>query len=173
MRKQKSPSQLGFTAYDITRLNKAKQNVADKRTFIRIHAVLLVAQGSNISIVAKLIDKSFQIVYQWITAYLNCHQVEVLKDASRTGRPLAAQNITDERIIGALRCSPLALGYQTNVWTVATLATYLNDLYDCSISPRTLYRCMKQIGLECKRPRYVYEEKDINRAQKKGRLSES
>ncbi len=42
---------------------------------------------------------------------------------------------------------------------------------DCSISARTLRRRMKEIGLRCKRPRYVYSEKEPHRAQKKGRLS--
>ena len=34
MRKQKSPKELGFTAHDITRLSKAMQAVADKRTAV-------------------------------------------------------------------------------------------------------------------------------------------
>lgn len=173
MRKQKSPTELGFTFRDTVRLSKAMQEVTDKRTFIRLWAVVLVAQGYRISTVAKLVNKSFQIVYQWIAAYLNSHQVEALKDASRTGRPFAAQEITDERISRELRRNPWKLGYQTQVWTVATLAKHLNNLYACSISSRTLYRRMKQMGLECKRPRYVYEEKDRNRTQKKGRLSDS
>lgn len=173
MRKQKNPKELGFTAHDITRLSKAMQEVADKRTYVRIWAVCLVAQGYAISQVAKIVGKSFQIIYQWIAAYLNNHQVKALRDASRPGRPLTAQDITDERILKGLQSNPWQLGFQTQVWTVATLSRHLNNLYSCSISPRTLYRRMKQMGLECKRPRYVYEEKEPNRAQKKGRLSES
>lgn len=173
MRRQKSSKELGFTAHDINRLSKAMQEIADKRTFIRIWAVCMVAQGYPISQVAKIVGKSFQIIYQWIVAYLKNHQVEALKDAPRTGRPVTAQDITDKRILKELRCSPWHLGFQTQVWTVATLARHLNKLYSCSISSRTLYRRMKQMGLKCKRPRYVYEEKDANRAQKKGQLSES
>ena len=173
MRKQKSPKELGFTGHDITRLSKAMRKVVDKRTYVRIWAVCLVAQGYAISKVAKIVSKSFQIIYQWIAAYLKKHQVTALGDAPRPGRPLTAPGITDERILRELRRSPWQLGFQTQVWTVATLARHLNNLYRCSISSRTLYRRMKYMGLECKRPRYVYEEKDPNRAQKKGRLSES
>ena len=99
MRKQKSPKELGFTARDITRLSKAMQEVADKRTYVRIWAVCLVAQGYAISRVAKVIGKSCQIIYQWIAAYVNNHQVKDLRDAPRPGRPLAAPDITDERIL--------------------------------------------------------------------------
>jgi transposase len=173
MRKAQSSSELGFTDRDIARLSKAMQQVADKRTFIRLWTVWLVAQGHPISQVARLTNKSFQIIYQWIATYLTHHQPVDLHDAPKTGRPLSAQPITDERILRALQRNPWKSGFQTQVWTVATLALYLNKLYNCSISSRTPYRRMKQMGLECKRPRYVYEQKDPNRTQKKGQLSES
>lgn len=171
MRISKSPAELGFNRYDKPRLRRALHEVADKRTFLRLKAVLLVAQGLSINEVSKIIDKSAQIIYHWIGAYLKNHQVESLYDARRTGRPLAAKSVTDERIIRELRRHPLRLGYNTTVWTVELLANHLSQRYGCAISPRTLYRRMKQIGLRCKRPRYVYSEKDPHRAQKKGRLS--
>jgi transposase len=70
-----------------------------------------------------------------------------------------------------LRRLPRELGYQTNVWTVALLARRLNERYRCAINTRTLRRRMKQIGLRCKRPRYVYSENEPHLPQKKGRLS--
>jgi transposase len=81
-----------------------------------------------------------------------------------------ATQITEARILRALQRAPLRLGYRTNVWTVQLLAERLSEQYQCSISARTLRR-LKQIGLRCKRPRYVYSEKEPHRAQKKGRLS--
>jgi transposase len=173
MRQQRTPSELGFTRYDKARLHKAINKVNDKRTFLRLKAVLLIAQGMNISAVAKLLDKSFQSVYYWLAAYLKQHRVEALCDSSRSGRPLSAQHITDKRILRELRRNPLLLGYHTTVWTVALLAHHLSTRYKCDIRPFTLCRRMKAMGLRCKRPRYVYPEKDPHRAQKKGRLSES
>src|SRR3954454_10346947 len=106
MRKAQSPTELGFTDRDIACLNKAMQQVSDKRTFIRLWAVWLVAQGYPISQVARLADRSFQIIYQWITTYLTHHQTEDLYDAPKTGRPLSAQQISDQRILSALRRNP-------------------------------------------------------------------
>ena len=54
MRKAQSPSELGFTDRDIARLSKAMQQIADKRTFIRLWTVCLVAQGYPVSQVARL-----------------------------------------------------------------------------------------------------------------------
>jgi transposase len=173
MRKQKSPSAFGFSHYDRGRLHRALCKAKDTRIYIRLKAVLLVAQGESIGKVAKLFDKSKRVVYYWMTSYLKQHHPEAFIDAFRSGRPLSAQSITDKRILTALKHNPLKLGYNTTVWTVALLASYLTERYQCSIQPFTLYRRMKQIGLRCKRPRYYYSEKDPNRAQKKGRLSVS
>jgi len=173
MRTAKSLAELGFNRYDATRLRKALKRVDDKRTFQRVQAVLLVAQGRTPTEVAEIAGVSQQTVYNWVSRYLEQHQVTALDEAPRSGRPLTAKRITGARILRELRRNPLRLGYPTTIWTVELLADRLGDLYQCTINPDTLRRRMKQIGLRCKRPRYFYEEKDPHQAQKKGRLSAS
>jgi len=173
MRDSTSASELGFSHHDKVRLQKAMQTVRDKRTFLRLKAVWLFAGGMKITQIARIADKSRQIIYRWINAYLATHQTDALKDGHRTGRPLSAPCITDKRIMTELKHNPMKLGYASNVWTVALLAQHLSRRYHCDIHADTLRRRMKQMGLRCKRPRYVYAEKDPNRAQKKGRLSAS
>jgi transposase len=168
MRIQKSPKEFGFDRYDKGRLQRGLKRVVDKRTFIRLKAVLLVAQGEPVLSVAKLFEKSFQVIYSWIGVYLKQHKAASLFDAPRSGRPLVAPAITEKPILRELKRNPLKLGYNTTVWTVALLAQQLKNRYGQDIHPFTLYRRMKQIGLHSKRPRYVYEEKDPNRRQKKG-----
>ena len=173
MRKQKSPSAFGFNRYDKGRLERATKSVSDKRTFLRLKAVLLTAQGINVQAVAKLLDKTPRVIYYWMKTYLKNHSPSDLFEGPRSGRPVTAQEITDKRILKELKRNPLHLGYNTTVWTVALLAEHLNVCYNTGIAPRTLRRRMKQMGLRCKRPRYVYSEKDPNRTQKKGQLFES
>lgn len=173
MGKQERPVVFGFDRYDKGRLTRALKKVADKRTFLRLRAVLLVAQGMGVYAVAKLLGRTARAIYYWVNTYLHTHNPYTLFDASRSGRPLAAEDITEDRILSALNENPLHLGYHTTGWTVALLAQHLNFCYGGDITPRTLRRRMKQMGLRFKRPRYVYSEKDPNRAQKKGPLSES
>jgi transposase len=171
MRIAKSPAEFGFNRYDEPRLKKAVKQAVDKRTFQRLQAVLLVAQGRTISEVTEISGVSAKTVYNWVSLYLDQRQVAALCDAPRSGRPPVAKPITAARILRELRRNPLRLGYRTTVWTVELLARHLSQRYWCMISPRTLRRRMKEIGLRCKRPRYFYEEKDPHRAQKKGLLS--
>lgn len=172
MRTQKIPAELGFDRYDKVRLHYAIKQVPDKRTYLRLKGVLLFAEGMDVHAVAKFTGKTVRVIYYWIRTYLKKHQARALFDRPRTGRPRAASFITDERILRELKRNPLQLGYNTTVWTVALLAKHLSKRYGCEISARTLRRRMKQIGLRCKRPRYVYSEKHPHRAQKKGQLSE-
>lgn len=173
MRTPKSPEEFGFNRYDTQRLQKALHKAADKRVFRRIQVVWLFAQGMDVHTVARIALSSVRVVYKWIRQYLKDHQPFALYDAPRTGRPAAAPQIKAEQILQALKSTPLDFGYNTTVWTVENLATHLSKRYRCRISPFTLYRRMKQMGLRSKRPRYVYSEKDPNRTQKKGRLSAS
>ncbi len=166
-----SPVVLGFDAWDRRRLSQAATQAVEARVFRRIQAVLLVAEGHRFDEAAQITGLSRRTIYYLVDRYLRSHQVTVLRDSSRSGRPPVALSITKARILRELGRSPLRLGYMTNVWTVELLAHHLSQCYQCPITPYTLRRRMKQIGLECKRPRYVYSEKDPHRTQKKGRLS--
>ena len=170
MRTAKGPAELGFTRYDRPRLKKALRGATEARDFRRLQAVLLIAQGRPIAEVAQITCVSSRSVYGWLWRYLESHRVEDLTERPRSGRPAAAEAITDECIRGELAKDPMALGYSTTTWTVKTLANHLSSTYDCPITERTLRRRMADMGLCWKRPRYVYSTKDPHRAQKKGRL---
>jgi len=171
MRRPLSPPELGFTARDRTRLRQALAAADDVRLFRRTQAVLLVADGSSFAEAAAITGLSVRTVYYVVGQYLATHSVAALREQARSERPPAAAEITGQRILSELARSPLALGYRTNVWTVELLADRLSRRYRCPISPRTLRRRMQQVGLRCKRPRYVYSEKEPHVRQKKGRLS--
>ncbi len=86
MRKAMSPAELGFNRYDAPRLKKALKSTCDKRTFQRVQAVLLVAQGRTIYEVAEIAGVSQQTIYNWLSRYLDRHQVTALEEAPRMTR---------------------------------------------------------------------------------------
>lgn len=173
MRRALSPSELGFTGRDRQRLRQALVATDDLRFFRRLQAVLLVANGTSFADAAAITGLGTRTVYHLVGQYLPAHSVAALQEQERSGRPPVAAEITGARILAELERSPLELGYRTNVWTVELLAEQLSLRHQCSISPRTLRRRMRQVGLRCKRPRYVYSEKEPHLPQKKGRLSGS
>ena len=170
MRKAQSPAELGFTRHDRRRLAKALGQARQAKVYQRIQAVLLTAQGYAVDEVARIVGSQRRSVYHWVQRYLKHHCVADLYDTPRSGRPRAAGQITQARLLRELARDPLKLGYNTTVWTAALLARHLSQRYGSPITPRTLRRRMKDLGLRWKRPRYVYATKDPHRAQKKGPL---
>ena len=171
MRKPADPSELGFSHHDRQRLARALNQAQEARLFRRLQAVLLVAEGHGVAEVAHLTGLGHSSIYYLRDRYLHTHQPASLTERARSGRPPTARPVTEARLLRELQRVPLQLGYHTNVWTVALLARHLNQRCHCSISARTLRRRMKEMGLRCKRPRYVYSEKEPHLPQKKGRLS--
>jgi transposase len=171
MRGARTPKDRGFDHYDRRRLAQALERTTEARAFRRVQAVLLVARGWAIAEVARIAGACLAAVYHWVQRYLRTRQVASLEEAPRSGRPRAAAEITDARIVREYRRDPLRLGYNTTGWTVPLLATHLSRKYGCSLSPATLRRRMRHLGLRWKRPRYAYADKDPHRAQKKGGLS--
>jgi transposase len=168
MRRARTPKDLGFDQHDRRRLARALECTTSARTFRRVQAVLLVARGWAVAEVARITGTRLGAIYHWVRRYARTRQVASLEDRPRSGRPRSAAKITDARIVREWRRDPLRLGYNTTGWTVPLLAKHLGDKYGCPISPATLRRRMRHLGLRWKRPRYAYATKDPHRAQKKG-----
>src|SRR5689334_24103120 len=111
MRKALSPADLGFSKRDDQRLMKALREETDLRTFRRLQAVLLVAQGHDLAATAHLTGFSQRSLYRFVKRYLHAHQVTALRDSKRSGRPAVAPQVTEARILQALQRLPLQLGY--------------------------------------------------------------
>lgn len=173
MRKAKVPSELGFTQYDRQRLKRALGCCADARSFRRIQAVLLIGEGRPVREVASITASSPRAVYRWVNWYLREHQIDILFDLPRSGRPPVAKAITDARIVRELGRDPLHLGYNALDWTAPLLASHLSTRYGCEISVHTLRRRMRALGLRWKRPRHAFTTKEPHRAQKKGQSFEN
>jgi transposase len=171
MRIARNAAALGLKRSDRSQLAQALTQATEVRSYKRLQAVWLVATGRAVKEVAQIIGVSFQSIYNWVNWYLQTRSAEVLSDAPRAGRPLVAQGITAARIKCEFSRDPLRLGYKTTLWTVPLLTAHLSRRYNCQLSPATLRRRLRQMGLRWKRPRYVYAEKEPHLPQKKGRLS--
>ena len=109
-------------------------------------------------------------MYDRVGAYLADHRPADLADGPRPGRPPGA-GATGPRIVREYGRDPLRLGYMATEWAVPLLAGHLSRRYGCRVTPRTLRRRLKALGLVWKRPRHVYGDRDPHGPQKKGRSS--
>jgi transposase len=171
MRPASHPAPFAFDHHDRRRLARAADACPDVRTFRRLQAVLLVARGRSVPEVAEITGLKPWAIHAWVRRYRAGRRPEDLADRPRPGRPAAAPAITDARIAREFGRDPLRLGYHATGWTVALLAAHLGRRYRCPITPDTLRRRMRRLGLRWKRPRYRYTGRDPDRGQKKGASS--
>ena len=172
MRIARTAAALGFRWSDRHHLAHALKHVTMVRAYKRLQAVKLIAAGRAVKDVAQIVGVSDQTIYNWVNCYLQEHTAAALFDEPRAGRPPAAPGITAARIKREFGRDPLRLGYQATVWTVPLFTAHLSRRYCGQLSPDTLRRRMKQLGLRWKRPRYVYAEKEPHLPQKKGHWSD-
>lgn len=154
---------------DAKRLRLFLKRLTDKRTFVCVFSLCLLAEGWSVTTVTQHLMVNRREVYRWLHRYLHDRDPSSLRDRPRRGRPHVARKLTPKRILTALDKDPRKQGFAHNAWTVATLTQYLNTRHGTQVSEATLRRRMRDIGLRYKLPKYVYEEKEPNRAQKKGR----
>ena len=171
MPRARTATEWGFDRHDSRRLRAAMARASAVRAFRRLQSVSLVCEGRGVGEAARVTGTSPWAVYKWVESYLRGHRPRDLDDAARSGRPPAAGAITDARIRRELDRDPLRPGHMATEWTVPLLATHLSARYGCEVTPRTLRRRMKALGLAWKRPRHAFGEKDPHGAQKKGRSS--
>jgi transposase len=170
MRPSRSPAELGLTAYDVRRLERALRRAHDARQVRRLLAVKLIAEGKGASEAARLTAFSRPAVYFWLNRYLATRLPEALEDRPRSGRPRVAAALTPGRLRRVVRRRPQRVGYATDGWTVALLCAHFARQEGMEVSPRTMRRRLHEARLRWKRPRYVYARKAPHPAQKKGAL---
>ncbi|WNG21797.1 helix-turn-helix domain-containing protein [Cystobacter fuscus] len=170
MRPARSPAELGLTAYDRRKLERALRQARDARYFRRLLAIKLIAEGKGPGEVAHLAALSRPAVYFWLERYLAARTPSALLDAPRSGRPRKAPRLTSRRLRRVVRSSPERAGWASHGWTVPLLRSHLQR-QGFEVSPRTLRRRLHEAGLAWKRPRYVYVTAAPHPGQKKGALS--
>lgn len=160
-----------FTKRDARKVERALFETSLAREHDRLQSLRLLAEGYSVEEIAAALGLSRPTVYRIADRYLTKRLVESVVDQPRRGRPRSAPVVDAERIQEVLEKSPRELGYRHNVWTVPLLTRHFRERYGVELSEMTLRRRMQAMELRCKRPQYVYSEKDPNRAQKKGPLS--
>lgn len=99
MQRATRPTNRHFVPSDVRRLAQALQRTSDVRTYRRLQAVLLVAQGQPVSEATRGTATRRWSVHNWVRRYLRTHQPDSPRDAARSGRPKASPRITDARIV--------------------------------------------------------------------------
>jgi transposase len=137
----------------------------------RAQALLGIADGSDVAMVAELFQVSRQTVYNWLRRFQERAELDLrarLLDAPRMGRPRTASGGIDERIAAVIDDDPREFGYHATVWTAPLLCHYLRDHHAIKVSDRTVSRAIDRLRMRWKRPRHELALRPETWRQSKG-----
>jgi transposase len=123
----------------------------------RAQALLGIADGADVALVAELFQVSRQTVYNWLRRFQERAELDLrarLLDAPRMGRPRTASGTIDERIAAVIDDDPREFGYRATVWTAPLLCQYLWDHHAIKVCDRTVSRAIDRLRMRWKRPRH-------------------
>ena len=165
---------LQLKSSELAMLEEIAAHGGDAREVRRAEAMLWLHEGCTAAEIADRLRVSVQTIYNWINRFLE-READILSnrlaDAPRSGRPASAQGRIDPMIAAVIDNSPEEYGYQATVWTAALLRSYLKREHSMSVSPASIQRAMKRLGLRWKRPRHVLSRRSEHWRQSKGGFS--
>jgi transposase len=137
----------------------------------RAQGLLWLAQGEEVSEVAKRLGVSRQMLYVLVERYEQRKKLPVderLLDSEHSGRPAHKRELVRGELGRLLFQAPADYGYRGQCWTVGMLRKQIEQKHQMAISDDTVQRALTDLGYSCKRPRYVLARRDTQWRQAKG-----
>jgi len=135
----------------------------------RIHAFVLLKQGVHQSEVARQVGVHRQSVSRWAKQIEQSGRAG-LKKAGRAGRKPRLTEADLKRIERELKRGPQALGYETDLWTLARVADLIEQSCGVRFTVGHVWWLLGKLGWSCQRPTGRALERDealIDRWKKK------
>ncbi len=138
------------------------------RTWRRMRAIELLAEGRSPEAVAEALGCARSSVYVWAKAWREMG-LSGLQEGPRSGRKRSLQGQAELLLEELLEDGdPQKRGYRSSGWTVPLLKSELAKA-GYVVSERTVRRTLKRLGFRWKRPKYVLGRPDPDHESKKGK----
>ncbi len=138
------------------------------RTWRRMRAIELLAEGRSPETVAAALGCSRSSVYAWAKAWREMG-LSGLQEGRCSGRKRSLEGQAEVLLEELLEeGEPQRRGYRSSGWTVPLLKSELAKA-GYVVSERTVRRTLKRVGFRWKRPKYVLGRPDPDHESKKGK----
>lgn len=127
-------------------LMDAAAATTDRNHWKRIRALLMLAEGKNVSETARALGTTRQSVYNWIHSYRRNPAPEGLADRPRPGRPPRLSAAGRDRLRALLEQRPTDYGYDEAEWTVRLLLKQIDRELGVRLSGGALRRTLHRMG---------------------------
>lgn len=141
---------------ELVELYKKEKNSKLKE---RYHALFLMHEFANCTIVAELIKKSRRTIQTWVKVF-NEGGLETIAPNSPPGRPSSLSEEQKESLKADVVTHPRELGYEFSNWEGKSVAHHIKQKFSVELSVRQAQRLLHEIGFTLQRPRYAFPKAD-------------
>jgi transposase len=131
----------------------------DSRYDHRLHAILLVAQGTSPRQVALQFGDAPRTVENWVRQFER-DGLAGLVEHERSGRPRRLTERQLAKISTALRKPPSDAGFVVALWDGKLLAEYIHREFSIPLGHRQCQRMFRQLGFRQRKPRGIIGQAD-------------
>ena len=119
---------------------------------LRIRAVRQIEQGESPETIIKALGMNRRTIYKWIARYRE-GGIEALKAMPLAGRPLKLDGARLRWIYKTVVTkNPLQLRFPFALWTREMVKELIERKYGVKLSPVSVGRLLKKMGLSCQKP---------------------
>jgi transposase len=159
-------------------LEQALHETRVVRTYRRLKAVQLVADGYRIEEVARLCEVAPSSVYNYLHAFW-AGGAAALEDAPRTGRPRKLppdyargpeSRAAWQRLLDRRPSTIRELGTPSHIWTLALLARYMAVVHGAQVAEATIFNTLTRAGFRRGRTKLTVTSPDPAYESKRRRV---
>lgn len=132
-----------FTAADLRRLARGSRNAGQAR---RLLALAVIYGGGSRSEAARLGHVTLQIVRDWVVRF-NAEGPEGLRDRKSAGPKPRLSEAHRAALLGIIDRGPIPAIHGVVRWRLCDLGQWLWEEFRISVSPQTLSRTLRAMGL--------------------------
>src|SRR5258708_11238 len=149
------------------RLAEVYRTTKDVRISMRAQMILMACeQHLSASSIALIVREDAKTVRRWLKRYLN-EEIEGLFDRPRTGASSKTTKVYEEQLLEAVRRRPRSLGQSYSMWTLQSLADYLDERTGIAVSSETVRRLLAKHEIVFSQPQHAISSPDPDYVVKK------
>ena len=131
----------------------------------RYHALFLMIEFKNCTIVAELLKRSRKTIQIWVNVF-NEGGIDDIVPGKPPGRPSRLSQGQMEELKADVLTHPRKLGYDFSNWEGKSVAHNIKKKFNIDLSVRQAQRILRKLGLTLQRPRYKFPKADPEKQEK-------
>jgi len=141
---------------ELVELYKKERNPKLKE---RYHALFLMQEFMNCTIVAELIKKSRRTIQTWANMF-NEDGLEAIIPNTPPGRPSSLTEEQKETLKADVLTHPRELGHEFSNWEGKNVAHHIKQKFSVELNVRQVQRLLHELGFALQRPKYKFPKAD-------------